>query len=85
MVVEGFRNGDAKLVYRRLSEKGPMLPDGLRYIDSWVAADLSRCFQLMECDDAALLQRWTAEWSDLVEFEIMPLIAGQQAAARLMD
>jgi hypothetical protein len=29
-----------------------MLPDGLRYVDSWVVDDdrLDRCFQLMETD-----------------------------------
>ncbi len=85
MVIENFRGGDAKPIYRRLCEKGRMLPDGIRFVDSWVSADLRRCFQLMECDDAALFQRWTAEWSDLVEFEIVPLISGQQAAAKMTD
>jgi hypothetical protein len=83
MVIEGFRGGDAKPIYRRLSEKGRMLPDGLRFIDSWVSADLRRCFQLMECDDPALFQRWTAEWSDLVEFEIVPVISAREAADKV--
>lgn len=77
MVNERFRNQDAKAVYGRLDEEGRMAPDGLEYRDGWVAADVGRCFQLMECDDIALLQRWVANWQDLVEFEIVPVLEGQ--------
>jgi tRNA splicing endonuclease len=44
MVVETFRNQDAKAIYRRLREKGRMMPVGLKFVSSWVAADLGRCF-----------------------------------------
>ena len=80
MIIEHFRDGDAGPVYRRFRDKGRLLPEGLTYIDSWVSADLGRCFQVMECDDAALLRRWTAAWSDLVEFEIVPVVTGTEAA-----
>ena len=55
MVIETFRNQDAKAVYRRFRDKGRMTPDGLVFIDSWVSADLDRCFQVMACDDVAVL------------------------------
>ena len=71
MIVERF--ADAREVYRRVREGGRSLPEGLRYVDSWVRADLQGCFQLMECDDAALLQEWIASWADLTEFEIVPV------------
>jgi hypothetical protein len=83
MVIETFRNQDAKAVYRRFRDHGRMLPDGVSFVGSWVAADLSRCFQLMEAGDVALLQAWAAEWSDLVEFEIVPVAAGKDTAAAL--
>jgi hypothetical protein len=83
MVVEKFRNQDAKTIYRRLRDKGRMMPDGLAFVSSFVSADLSRCFQLMECDDVAKLQRWVAEWSDLMECEIVPVVAGKDTAAAL--
>ncbi|MDH3658674.1 MAG: DUF3303 domain-containing protein [Alphaproteobacteria bacterium] len=76
MVIETFRHQDAKAIYTRLEEKGRGLPDGLDFVSSWVTADLSRCFQIMACDDVALLQRWVTEWSDLVEFEIVPVAPG---------
>jgi len=83
MVIERFRNQDAKAVYRKFRDHGRMMPDGLSFVGSWVTADLDRCFQLMECDDVTLLQRWAAQWSDVVEFEIVPVVAGKDAAAAL--
>jgi len=83
MVVETFRNQDAKSVYRRFRDKGRQMPDGLAFVSSWVSADLGRCFQIMETDDVALLQRWVAEWSDLVAFEIVPVTAGKSTAEAL--
>jgi hypothetical protein len=83
MVVESFRNQDAKAVYRRFRDKGRQMPDGLTFVGSWVTADLGRCFQLMETDDVALLQRWVAEWSDLVAFEIVPVVSGKETAEAL--
>ncbi len=85
MVVERFKDRDAAAeVYRRFGESGRMLPRGLRYVSSWVTADLTRCFQLMECDDERLFDEWIARWNDLVEFEIVPLVASEEARARLL-
>ena len=83
MVIEHFRNQDAKAVYQRFRERGRLTPDGLTFVDSWVAADLARCFQIMECNDVTLLHRWAAEWSDLIEFEIVPVVPGKETAAAL--
>ena len=80
MVIEHFRHGDAAPVYQRFHARGRMLPAGLRYVDSWPAADLTRCFQLMECADPRLFDEWIAQWADLVEFEIIPVITSQTAA-----
>ena len=81
MIVEHFRDGDARPVYRRFRDQGRLAPEGLRYVSSWVSEDLGRCFQLMECDDPALLAQWTARWEDLVEFEIVPVISSAEASA----
>jgi len=85
MVIENFRDHDAKSVYRRVSDRGRMMPDGLNFVASWVAADLGRCFQIMEADDVTLLQRWVAEWSDLAAFEIVPVAAGKDTALALAE
>jgi hypothetical protein len=78
MVIERFR--DARAIYARLREQGRMLPDGLKYVDSWVEASLQRCFQLMECDDPKLFQEWVARWQDLVEFEIVPVVSSKKTS-----
>ena len=83
MVVEDFRGRDPKAIYRRVRDKGRAMPDGLRFHGSWVAADMSRCFQLMEADDVTLLQRWVTESSDLVGFEIVPVAPSQETADAL--
>jgi len=74
MVIERFRNRDAKEVYRRFRDRGRGTPEGLTYAGSWIEANFDRCFQLMECDDARLLQQWVAAWSDLIDFEIVPVV-----------
>jgi hypothetical protein len=73
IVVETFRPGCKALVYERFRQKGRMLPDGLRYIDSWLEKDGDRCFQLMETKSPDLFETWIASWSDLVCFEVIEL------------
>jgi len=79
MIIERFKQQGARAVYRRFAEKGRMMPEGLHYVDSWVEANFDRCFQLMECNDLRLLQQWIAQWQDLVEFEIVPVITSKEA------
>jgi hypothetical protein len=83
MVVERFKNKDAVAVYRRFRDRGRMAPEGLRYVSSWVGENFERCYQLMETDDRRLLDEWMANWSDLVDFEIYPVITSQEAAERI--
>jgi hypothetical protein len=73
MVIERFKHCDAKAVYRRFLERGRMAPEGLTYVGSWIEANFDRCFQLMECEDVRLLQRWALMWQDLCEFEFVPV------------
>jgi hypothetical protein len=81
MVIEGFRDRNPVPVYQRAREQGRMMPDGLRYVDSWVTADFARCYQLMECEDLTLLMTWISRWRDLVDFEVVPVVTSAQAAA----
>jgi hypothetical protein len=75
MVIEKFRNQDGKAVYRKLRDSGRSLPDGLKFVAS--SADLGRCFQLMEASDITLFQRWIADWREVAEFEIVPVVEGK--------
>jgi hypothetical protein len=81
MVVEHFRDGDPVPVYGRFAERGRLTPKGLEYHGSWVSADLTRCYQVMEAPARALLEEWMAEWDDLVRFEVVDVVASAEAAA----
>ena len=80
MIIEHYKAGPEP-VYRRFRERGRMAPDGLRYVTSWVTTDLARCYQVMECDDRALLEQWMNHWSDIVEFEVIAVVTSSEAAA----
>jgi hypothetical protein len=83
MVIERFKHGDPVPVYRRFGERGRLAPEGLRYVDSWVNTGLTLCYQVMETDDPALLDEWIAQWSDIVDFEVHPVIKSADAAAKI--
>ncbi len=78
MVTGRFKDRDAKAVYRRFRQKGRMTPEGLTYIGSWIESNFDRCFQLMECADARLVEQWVAEWQDLCEFEFVPVVPSKE-------
>jgi len=84
MVIERYKNRDARAVYRRFREHGRMMPEGLKYIDSWVEQNHERCFQLMAADDAGLFDQWTKHWDDLVEFEIVPVVTSKEASEQII-
>jgi hypothetical protein len=83
MVVERFVHGP-RPVYERGEREGRLLPEGLTYVDSWIDERLDRCFQLMETDDASLLNDWIARWDDLAEFEVVPVLDSAEASARAL-
>ncbi len=85
MVIERFRGRDAKAVYRRFRERGRMAPEGLSYVGSWIEANFDRCFQLMECEDARLIQQWVANWGELIDFEIVPVVPSKETSEWLLQ
>jgi len=81
MVVETFCDGDAVPVYRRVRDSGRGIPAGLRYVSSWVTADMKRCYQIMETDRRALLDEWIRHWANIVEFDVFEIITSAEARA----
>ena len=79
MVIERFK--DAPAIYKRLSEKGRMMPEGLNYVSSWIDHSLKTCWQVMDTEDFVLLQRWIDNWKDLMDFEIVPV----RSSAEVVD
>ena len=83
MIVEHFKNGDAKPVYRRFRDKGRLAPDGLTYVSSWIDDTMQRCFQLMETNDRKLIDEWISNWSDIVKFEVFPVFTSKEALEKI--
>jgi hypothetical protein len=81
LIIEHFH--DAVPVYRRFRDQGRMMPDGLQYIASWVTPDFSRCYQIMESADRRPLDEWIAKWSDLIDFEVIPVVTSAEPVAAI--
>jgi hypothetical protein len=78
MVIERFQDNDMVPIYKRVRDEGRLLPEGLKYIDSWVEPNFSRCFQLMECDDLRLFEQWVLRWRGAgVTIEIVPVVSSK--------
>jgi hypothetical protein len=81
MIIEHFKGGDPIPVYRRFRDRGRMAPEDVRYVNSWVTSDLTRCYQVMESPDRARLDEWLRRWDDLVDFDVVPVITSPDAQA----
>ena len=84
MVIENFRPGKVGAIYRRFEQSGRHMPSGLTYIGSWITDDLTKCYQVMESQDPSLLDEWISHWSDLMDFEVVPVISSDEAKERAL-
>jgi len=75
MVIERFKDRDPIPVYQRVRDSGIKFPEGLNYVGSWIEPNFDRCFQLMECDDARLLQDCQGLG---MTFEIVPVVPSKE-------
>ncbi len=46
---------------------------------------LELCFQLMETGERKLLDKWIANWSDKVDFDVYPVLPSQIAAEQVFS
>lgn len=81
MVIEKYRDRDPIPVYRRFQQRGRLMPVGMEYRGSWITEDLGGCYQLVECVHRSLLDEWIANWKDIVDFDIVPVITSTEAQA----
>lgn len=83
MIIEKFHPGKVKALYKRFDEKGRMLPDGVRYINSWIDEQVSICYQVMESNTKEGIHQWINHWNDLADFEVIPVITSAQAKEKV--
>lgn len=84
MIIENFHPGKVKEIYRRFDEKGRLMPAGVKYVNSWINEEVTKCYQVMECEDIGLLKEWISRWNDLADFEIIPVITSAEAKEKVL-
>lgn len=84
MVIESFKNQDPVPVYRRFRDKGRLAPEGLTYVSSWIDEKMCICYQVMETENRRLLDEWINNWSDIVDFEVIPVMTSKEAVEKIV-
>lgn len=74
MIIEKFHANKIIEIYSRLEEKGRLMPDRLKYINSWINEIIEICFQVMETESEDKLYEWIDNWKDLTNFEVIRVI-----------
>ena len=85
MIIEKFYPDKVKAVYKRVEEKGRLMPEGLSYVNSWIDANLTTCYQVMETNDEEKIHEWINHWDDLANFEIIPVLTSSQAKIKAFE
>ncbi len=85
MVIERFHPDKVKALYERFDQKGRLLPNGVKYLDSWIDVNVEICYQLMESESVEKLQEWVSYWEDLADFEIVPIISSEKARKKVLE
>jgi hypothetical protein len=81
MIIERFRGSEAvAAVYERFAERGRLMPEGLKYVNSWIEPNFNRSFLVAECEDLRMIQRWVLQWNDLIEFDVIPVVPSKETA-----
>ncbi len=79
LIIEHFKKDKTLELYKRFEEKGRMLPDGVKYINSWIDEKVETCYQIMESESLEKLKEWIGKWEDLASFEIIPVLNSLEA------
>lgn len=78
MVIEHYSGEKKEAIATRFCEQGRLLPESVVYQASWLDEAGTLCFQLMEAPSRELLDQWIVRWSDLVDFEVVPVLTSAE-------
>ena len=85
MVIEKFHTGKVKALYERFEKEGRLMPEGVRYVNSWTDKNVQICFQLMESESREKLLEWIDNWKDYASFKVVPVLTSQQAKEKVLS
>ena len=67
----------------RFLDSGAPPPAGVALQGRWFTASHNKGFMLVEADDPKALFEYVSEWTDLIDFEIDPVVTDDEAASVL--
>ncbi len=85
LVIEYYKEGKIKEIYKRFEEDGRMLPEGVELVDSWVETNFYRSYQIVKADRLDKLMTWTNQWTDLMEFDIIPVLTSDEMQEKIKN
>lgn len=62
----------------RFQKTGALPPDGVKLLGRWHCTGERRGFMLIESDDLTKVSKFMRDWSDLLSFQIAPVINDEQ-------
>ena len=74
---------DAAEAYQRFWDRGRILPNGLVIESAWFDENVEHSYHLMQTHDRRLLDKWIANWNDVIEFDVYPVITPEEAGERV--
>lgn len=75
-----YSTDDRDAVHQRFTETGAPPPSGVKMIGRWHSVAGNGGFFLAETDDAVALARWLQDWTDLIDFEVVPVVTDEQVS-----
>jgi hypothetical protein len=63
---------------KRFMSTGAMPPEGVAMHGRWHCAEGLAGFMIAEAESAVALAKWTQDWTDLLEFEITPVVNDEE-------
>ena len=64
----------------RFLETGATPPDGVKLLGRWHCTGERRGFMLIDSTDVAAITKFMRDWSDLLSFQISPVVSDEQMA-----
>ncbi len=73
-----FSPQEREQAQKRFKETGALPPEGVTMQGRWHSAAGRKGFMIAETGDAVALGKWTQSWTDLLSFEITPVLTEEE-------
>ena len=80
-----FKPEASREAIARFKETGGYPPKGVTMVARYHDVAGNRGWAISECDDAVAASKWCHDWSDLLTFEVTPVLDDQQITEVLKD